>query len=44
MKWEAIKLHIPLFALILSLAIALCPLRVLAVDEKELHSALLEQL
>ena len=44
MKWEAIKLHIPLFALILSLAIAFWPSRVLAVEEKELQSALLEQL
>ncbi|MCZ6563494.1 MAG: hypothetical protein O7G28_04665, partial [Deltaproteobacteria bacterium] len=44
MKWQPIKLNTLLLALSISLAIALCPLRVLAVDEKELQSALLEQL
>ncbi len=44
MKRQPIKLNTLLFSLSIILTIALCPLRGLAVDVKELQSALLEQL
>ena len=44
MKWQPMKLPMLLFALIISLAITLWPSRLTAVEEKELKSALLEQL